>query len=107
MNREEAIEILKEHIKPNDTLYTQLEHVTKSGMTRFIRVRQIKDDYPYYFTGLVSKALDWKYSDRYHAIEVGGGGMDMGFHLINTLSYTLYNDGGWHKWQPYRANICS
>ena len=47
MNREEAIEKLKEAIKPSDTLYTQLEHVTKSGMTRFIRVRKIEDDYPY------------------------------------------------------------
>ena len=93
MNREEAIAKLKEAIKPGDLLYTQLEHVTKSGMNRFIRVRKVEDNYPYEYTGLVAKALDWTYSDKYHAIKVGGCGMDMGFHLINTLSYTLYDDG--------------
>jgi hypothetical protein len=93
MNREEAKEKLKEVIKPGDTLYTQLEHVTKSGMTRFIKVRKIEDNYPYDYTGLVAKALDWTYSDKYNAIKVGGCGMDMGFHLINSLSYALYNDG--------------
>ena len=93
MNREEAIEKLKEEIKPNSTLYTQLEHVTKSGMTRFIKVRQIKDDYPYDWTYIVAKALDWKYSDKYHAIKVGGCGMDMGFHIIYTLGRTLWPDG--------------
>ena len=93
MNREEAIAKLKEAIKPGDLLYTQLEHVTKSGMNRFIRVRKVEDNYPYEYTGLVAKALDWTYSDKYHAVKVGGVGMDMGFHLINTLSYTLYDDG--------------
>jgi hypothetical protein len=93
MNREQAIEKLREAIEPNDTLYTQLEHVTKSGMTRFIKVRQIKDDYPYDFTYLVAKALDWKYSDKYYAIKVGGCGMDMGFDLIYNLSYVLHGDG--------------
>ena len=93
MNREEAIEKLKEAIKPGDLLYTQLEHVTKSGMTRFIKVRKIEDDYPYDYTGLVAKALDWTYSERYLAIKVGGCGMDMGFHLIYSLSSVLHDDG--------------
>lgn len=39
MNKEEAIEKLRELIKEGDTLYTQLQHVTKSGMTRYIGVR--------------------------------------------------------------------
>ena len=93
MNREEAIEKLKEAIKEGDTLYTQLEHVTKSGMTRFIKVRQIKDDYPYNWTYIVAKALGRKVSDKYEAIKVGGCGMDMGFHLIYNLSSVLYDDG--------------
>ena len=93
MNREEAIRQLKENIRPNDTLYTQLEHVTKSGMTRFIKVRQIKDDYPFDWTYIAAKALDWKYSDRYYAIKVGGCGMDMGFHLIYSLGQVLWPDG--------------
>lgn len=93
MNREQAIEKLREAIEPNDTLYTQLNHVSKSGMTRHIAVRHIKDDYPYDYTYLIAKALGWVYSDKNHGVKVGGCGMDMGFHLINTLSYTLYDDG--------------
>jgi len=92
-SREEAIEKLKEAIKPGDLLYTQLEHVTKSGMTRFIRVRKIEHNYPYNYTYLVAKALDWTYSDKYEAVKVGGCGMDMGFHLIYSLSSVLYDDG--------------
>ena len=39
MNKEEAIEKLSEWIKEGDTLWTQVHHVTKSGMTRYIGVR--------------------------------------------------------------------
>tara|TARA_R100001126_G_scaffold85451_1_gene53951 strand:+ start:528 stop:833 length:306 start_codon:yes stop_codon:yes gene_type:complete len=93
MNKEEAIEKLREVIKEGDTLWTQLHHVTKSGMTRYIGVRLLKDDYPYNYTYHVAKALGWKTSDRYEGVKVGGCGMDMGFHLINSLSYALYGDG--------------
>jgi hypothetical protein len=92
MNQEQAIEALKEHVKPDDVLYAQLEHVSKSRMTRFIKVRRIKDDYPYDLTYLASVALGWKLSKRYDAIEVGGCGKDMGFHLISNLSRVLYGD---------------
>ena len=57
MNKEEAIETLREWIKPNDILYTQLQHVSKSGMTRHIAIRKIKNDYPFYYTRLIAKAL--------------------------------------------------
>ena len=92
-SREEAIEKLKEEIKPGDTLYTQLKHVTKSGMTRFIKVRKIEDNYPYDYTYLVAKALDWKYSDKHYAVKVGGAGMDMGFHLIYSLGQVMWPEG--------------
>ena len=97
MTKEEAIKRLKEEIKKGDTLYTQLNHVSQSGMTRHISVRQIKKDYPLDWTRLVSIALDWKEAKNrfggYNGIKVGGCGMDMGFHLIYTLSSVLYNDG--------------
>tara|TARA_R100001443_G_scaffold23229_1_gene35451 strand:+ start:137 stop:493 length:357 start_codon:yes stop_codon:yes gene_type:complete len=93
MNQEQAIEQLKERIKPNDIIYTQLEHVSRSGMTRFIKVRQIEKDYPYDLTYLASVALGWKYSGRYHAIKVEGCGMDMGFHLIYSLGQVLWPNG--------------
>ena len=97
MTKDEAIKRLKEEIKKGDTLYTQLNHVSQSGMTRHISVRQIKKNYPLDWTRLVSIALDWKEAKNrfgnYNGIKVGGCGMDMGFHLIYTLSNVLYNDG--------------
>jgi len=93
MKREEAIEKLKEAFKPGDTIYTQLEHVSKSGMTRWIKVRLIKDDYPYDWSFLASVALSWTFTDRYHAVKAEGCGMDMGFHLVYSLSHVLFGDG--------------
>ena len=98
MNKEEAIEKLREYIKPNDTLWTQLQHVSKSGMTRHIAVRHLKQNvagecHPYDYTYIVAKALGWKYSDKHHGIKVRGCGMDMGFHVIYTLGQVLWRDG--------------
>ncbi len=93
MNREEAIEKLKEAIKEGDVLWTDLRHVSKSGMTRHIGVRYIKNNYPLNYTHLVAKALGSKVSDRYDGIKRVGCGMDMGFDLIYNLSYVLYGDG--------------
>ena len=97
MTKEEAIKLLKTKIKKGDILYTQLNHVSASGMTRHISVRQIKKNYPLDWTRLVSIALDWKEAKNrfgnHNGIKVGGCGMDMGFHLIYTLSSVLYNDG--------------
>ena len=93
MKREEAIERLKEAFNPGDTILTQLAHVSRSGMTRFIKVRFIKDDYPYDWSFLVSVALNRKFSDRYHAVKATGCGMDMGFQLIYELGRVLWPDG--------------
>ena len=97
MNKEEAIKILKEKIKKGDTLWTQLKHISQSGMMRHISVRQIKNDYPFDWSRLVAIALDWKQAKNkfggYNGIKVGGCGMDMGFHLVYTLSKVLYDDG--------------
>lgn len=98
MNKEEAIEKLREYIKPNDTLWTQLQHVSKSGMTRHIAVRHLKPSHdgtchPYNYTYIVAKALNTKVSDKYDGIKREGCGMDMGFDLIYNLSCVLYGDG--------------
>ena len=64
MDKKEAITRLKEVINKGDTLHTQLMHVSQSGMTRHIKVRQLKD----------SNALDWT-------------------RLVYTLSSVLFDDG--------------
>jgi hypothetical protein len=100
MTKEEAIKTLKENIKKGDVIYTQLNHISQSGMMRHIQLRQIKNNYPLDWSRLVAVALDWKITleaknkfGSYNGIKVGGCGMDMGFHLVYTLSRVLYNDG--------------
>lgn len=114
--RQTAIDQLREWIKPGDTVYTVLDHVSSSGMSRAIRVV-----IPYHkHAGLnpaggsiipagndlidfihpnwaIGKALDLRHYKRngreQDALVVGGCGMDMGFHLVHELSYTLYGNG--------------
>lgn len=82
---------MKEVLEKADyAIYTKLNHVTQSGMTRFISVICIIDNRPYDYSYLVSKILDSKISNLHGGIKVGGCGMDMGYHLVSNLSYALY-----------------
>lgn len=92
-DKEYAIQRLKEVLKKGDTLFTQLEHVSKSGMTRHIKVRQLEKDRALNWSYLVSLVVGWRISNKTNGIVVGGCGMDMGFHLIYTLSSILFDDG--------------
>jgi len=90
--RQEAIEYIKKHINKGDTLYTKIVKVSPSGMSRQITVLDIKDNTPSYWSYYVSKILGYTLKDN-GAIFVKGCGMDMGFHVIYSLSQTLFNDG--------------
>ena len=70
-------------------VYCVLRHVSASGMSRRIDFYVIRDNEPQYLTGLIGMALDYKRHDR-GGLVIGGCGMDMGFHVIYTLSSVLY-----------------
>lgn len=82
-----------EWLKPGDIVYTSVRHVAKSGMTRWIRVYLINDNSPRDISYTVADALGWKFDENYDAVKVGGCGMDMGFHLVYTLSSILFPNG--------------
>jgi hypothetical protein len=100
--RDEAIVKLREWIKPGTAVYTVLDHVSRSGMQRQIRVLvpYTREDgtidflHPNYS---VSIALGWPQATRngrrQDGIKVNGCGMDMGFHLVYSLSRVLWPDG--------------
>ena len=94
MNKEkqQAIQYLKEHIKKGDTLFTIVTKVAKSGMSRNIKVLDIKEGNPSYWNYYIAKVLDYKLKED-GTIRVQGCGMDMGFHLVYTLSKVLFDDG--------------
>jgi hypothetical protein len=89
----EAIKHLKQFIKKGDTIFTKIEKVSTSGMYRHIKVISIKKNNPNYWSYYVAKILEWSYKDKTNAVGVGGCGMDMGFHLVYTLSRILFKDG--------------
>jgi hypothetical protein len=89
--REDALEQLRELIKPGDTVRTILRHRSASGMTRWISPVVITADGARDVSWQAGRVLGWPVQTRGHdGIEVGGCGMDMGFHLVYSLSRDLY-----------------
>ena len=89
IEKQEAITELKRILTEGDVIYTHVEQVSASGMYRHIKPYVIKNNQPLSLPYSVAKALDYPYKDKTHAVGVGGCGMDMGFHLVDSLSRTL------------------
>lgn len=92
--QEEAKEHLRNWLKPGDTVYTVLRHVSRSGMMRHIDVYAIKADEngetnKLYLSYNVARALEYSTTEG-GALKVGGCGMDMGYHIAHSLSMALY-----------------
>ena len=92
--QDKAIESLRELFAGDDkpVIFTILRHVSSSGMTREISLYYFKNGGRYNITYSAAKALNWTFTHKrgFNAIRVGGCGMDMGFHLVYTLSSVLY-----------------
>jgi len=89
-------------LKAGDTVYTVLRHVSASGMSRRIDLYTIQDNKPVYLSGYY--AMLQGEEPPQNGYKVGGCGMDMGFHLVYTLSSLLFgfaDRGGYelrHEW---------
>lgn len=94
-NRDDAIAKLRDLLQPGDTVHTVLRHVARSGMSRVIDCYQLvsTDGEPRWLSPLVAKATGFTFNAKREALQVGGCGMDMGFHVVSTLSRVLYPDG--------------
>ena len=91
--QQRAIERLREQIKPGNIIYTDLKHVSRSGMMRHINVFIMRDNEPVNITRFVADALDIRQTDAFGPLKVSGCGMDMGFYVVYSLSRTLFPDG--------------
>jgi hypothetical protein len=98
--RERSQKFLREVfiMQPRPTVYTVLRHVSSSGMSRDISLFTLHEGRIMNLTWHASKASraceSLKDRNGYNVIRTHGGGMDMGFHLVNSLSYALYTDEG-------------
>lgn len=93
IERNKAIEDLRKMLSVGTTVYTILRHVSRSGMQRAISVMIVKDNKPHDISYLVSKALGWKLHRKQYGVKVDGCGMDMGFHLVYSLSSVIFRNG--------------
>lgn len=97
---EEYITKLRETLKPGDTLHTVLRSVSRSGMSRVIDVYLLSCDdgkvEKRWLSYWIAKACGFSFQDRRglpEGIKVGGCGMDMGFHVVYTLSRVIWPNG--------------
>jgi hypothetical protein len=89
----EAIERLRELLPPGTVVTMILRHVARSGMTRWISPVIFDQQGGTDLSPWVGRAVGWPANRAHEGVKVTGCGMDMGFHLVYTLSHILYPDG--------------
>ena len=102
LEREEARKELLTILKPGDTVYCILRHVSRSGMQREISL---------YTEGMLSldhyaeRVLQMRRGKR-GGLVVSGCGMDMGMHIVMNLGYVLFPDGFTCTGRDEHPNMC-
>jgi len=92
-NQHAAIDELRAMLKPGDTIYTRLNHVSKSGMMRVIDLFVIRDNEPLRITWAACQATGTTYNGKHDGMRMDGCGMDMGFSAVYHLGSILWPDG--------------
>ena len=87
----EALDMLRKRLSAGDVVYTTQVHMSRSGMTRDIRVTVMVRNEPVNMSWHVARAIGAPMHNG--AVRVGGCGMDMGFHIVYSLARVLFRDG--------------
>lgn len=90
MDKETAIKELRRLFRAGSTAYTNVTHVSRSGMTRYIEVYRVRGNEIINVTALVATALDMPIDYQRGGVKVQGVGMDMGFALVYEMSRTVH-----------------
>jgi hypothetical protein len=112
--KSEALTNLRVWLKPGDTVYTILRHVSGSGTTRHITpvafIGEGGPDSLRYLTYNIHKVLGYTLTKDRDALVSRGCGMDMGYEIVYNLGRVLFSgvnkgmvdgDGGYalkHRW---------
>ena len=83
---------LMNELTPDQTIYSIIRHVSKSGMSRHISFFYIDNQRPYWITHDIHQLLGYKMNKYHDAIIVGGCGMDMAWSVVNNLERQLNQD---------------
>lgn len=81
--REHVCKELRKIIKPNQKIYVSLVSVSRTGMSRVIKLHTVFKGEFRTITFSVAEVLDYKQMDG--GIKVSGCGMDMGFQVVHAL----------------------
>jgi hypothetical protein len=81
----------------NTEIYSIVRTVSASGLSRTIDFYVIVDNKPIWITPAIRDILDYKQDLKTNALKVNGTGMDMCFHVVNSLGYKLHDDGYFFK----------
>jgi hypothetical protein len=88
---QESLDVLRETFPVGSTAYTILRHVARSGMTRWISVMQGNRNLSWHVANVIGEKVQERTGT--FCLKVGGCGMDMGFHLVYSMSRSLYPGG--------------
>lgn len=91
-HQDEALDDLRDILKDVDTIYTVLTYVSQDGMTRYIMPLIIREKKIINISRIVIAAGVGSTPRRRNGqgVSVGGTGMDMGFHLVYSISQVAY-----------------
>lgn len=92
-DKAEAVARLKKLLKPGDTVYCVLRHVSSSGMSRRIDFYSIRGKEHAFLSGYISRVTGYKFAKHGNGLVVGGCGMDMGFHVVYEIGRALFPKG--------------
>lgn len=80
-------------LKPGDTIYTTVVHVSRSGMYRCIKMCIVKNGELHEITyPLLANAIE-KYDKNHGCLGISGVGMDMAFEAVYRLGRIMYPNG--------------
>lgn len=95
LHQEQQAALLRQWLKPGDTVYCILRHVSNNGMSRRISllIHNPETNELQNISGIAADVMDYRRNDSDGSLVVGGSGMDMGFHAVYSLSHRLFPDG--------------
>ena len=81
-------------IKPGQRIYTKIEHVSRSGMSRVARVYYAPTEGAIdEISRMVARAAGYTWNKRHYGLNVGGCGFDAGFDVVYSLGHALFGQG--------------
>jgi|TARA_R110000824_G_C14665472_1_gene618381 hypothetical protein len=97
ITKTEALKNLKTWVKEGDTIYYIIRNVSAAGTYRHIDFFKFDTNEKgelskYWLSYNMAKALGYTFKEKTNSIGVSGCGMDMGFSVISSLGYALFDD---------------